>query len=31
MRQVKITVLKTTFDKKLAAEYGAEWLNTFPC
>ena len=26
MKKVKITVLKTTFDKKLAEEYGAEGL-----
>ena len=27
MKKVKITVLKTTFDKELAAEYGAPGLD----
>lgn len=27
MKKVKITVLKTTLDKELAAEYGAENLD----
>ena len=26
MSKVKITVLKTTLDKELAREYGADWL-----
>lgn len=30
MRKVKITVLKTTFDKELAAEYGAQGLTACP-
>ena len=30
MRKVRITVLKTTFDKDLAAEYGAEGLTACP-
>ena len=30
MKKVKITVLKTTFDKDLAAEYGAEGLTPCP-
>ena len=30
MRRVKITVLKTTLDKELAAEYGAEDLDVCP-
>ena len=30
MKKVKITVLKTTFDKDLAAEYGAEGLTACP-
>ena len=27
MKKVKITVLKTTFDKELAKEYGADGVN----
>ena len=30
MKKVKITVLKTTLDKELAAEYGAEGLKACP-
>ena len=30
MKQVKITVLKTTLDKELAAEYGSEGLTACP-
>lgn len=30
MRKVRITILKTTFDKELAAEYGAEGLTACP-
>ncbi len=30
MKKVKITVLKTTFDKELAEEYGAEGLGPCP-
>jgi len=30
MKQVKITVLKTTLDKELAAEYGVEGLTACP-
>lgn len=30
MNKVKITVLKTTFDKELAEEYGVEGLKTCP-
>lgn len=30
MKKVKITVLKTTFDKELAQEYGAEGLTECP-
>lgn len=30
MKKVKITVLKTTFDAELAAEYGAEGLGPCP-
>jgi len=30
MKKVKITVLKTTFDEKLAKEYGAEGLKACP-
>ena len=30
MKRVKITVLKTTFDKELAAEYGAKDLTACP-
>ena len=30
MKKVKITVLKTTLDKELAAEYGAEGLGPCP-
>lgn len=30
MNKVKITVLKTTFDKELASEYGAEGLKPCP-
>lgn len=30
MKKVKITVLKTTLDKELAAEYGAEGLTACP-
>lgn len=30
MNKVKITVLKTTFDKELASEYGVEGLGTCP-
>ena len=30
MKKVKITVLKKTLDKELAAEYGAEGLTTCP-
>lgn len=30
MKKVKITVLKTTFDAQLAAEYGAEGLGPCP-
>ena len=30
MKKVKITVLKTTLDRKLAAEYGAEGLTACP-
>lgn len=30
MKKVKITVLKTTFDKELAEEYGAEGLKACP-
>lgn len=30
MKKCKITVLKTTLDKKLAAEYGIESLGAFP-
>lgn len=30
MNKVKITVLKTTFDKELAKEYGAEGLSACP-
>lgn len=30
MNKVKITVLKTTFDKELAEQYGAEGLSTCP-
>ena len=30
MNKVKITVLKTTLDKELAAEYGAEGLKACP-
>ena len=30
MKKVKITVLKTTLDQKLAAEYGAEGLGLCP-
>lgn len=30
MNKVKITVLKTTFDKELAEEYGAEGLGACP-
>lgn len=30
MNKVKITVLKTTFDKELAEEYGAEGLTACP-
>ena len=30
MKKVKITVLKTTFDKELADEYGAEGLGPCP-
>lgn len=30
MKKVKITVLKTTFDKELVAEYGAEGLTACP-
>lgn len=31
MKKVKITVLKTTLDEELAAEYGAEGLGPCPC
>ena len=30
MKKVKITVLKTTLDEELAAEYGAEGLGPLP-
>lgn len=30
MKKVKITVLKTTLDKELAAEYGVKWLTACP-
>ena len=30
MNKVKITVLKTTFDAELAAQYGAEGLDACP-
>lgn len=30
MKKVKITVLKTTFDKELAAEYGSEGIGACP-
>ena len=30
MKKVKITVLKTTLDKELAAEYGAKGLTACP-
>lgn len=30
MKKVKITVLKTTLDKDLASEYGAEGLTACP-
>lgn len=30
MKRVKITVLKTTFDRELASEYGAEGLGACP-
>ena len=30
MKKVKITVLKTTIDKELVKEYGADGLNAFP-
>ena len=30
MKKVKITVLKTTFDKELANEYGADGLTACP-
>ena len=30
MKKVKITVLKTTLDKELAAEYGVDGLSTCP-
>lgn len=30
MRKVRIKILKTTFDKELAAEYGAEGLTACP-
>jgi len=30
MKKVKITVLKTTFDQELAAEYGSEGLTACP-
>ena len=30
MKKVRITVLKTTFDKELAEEYGAEGLTACP-
>lgn len=30
MKKVKITVLKTTLDEELAAEYGAEGLSVCP-
>lgn len=30
MKKVKITVLKTTLDRELAAEYGAEGLTAYP-
>ena len=30
MKKVKITVLKTTLDRELAAEYGAEGLTACP-
>ena len=30
MKKVKITILKTTLDKELAAEYGAEGLDACP-
>lgn len=30
MKKVKITVLKTTLDKELAQEYGAEGLKACP-
>ena len=30
MKKVKITVLKTTLDEELAAEYGAEGLGPCP-
>ena len=30
MKKVKITVLKTTFDKELAKEYGADGLTACP-
>lgn len=30
MKRVRITVLKTTLDQKLAAEYGAEGLSACP-
>ena len=30
MKKVKITVLKTTLDKELAAEYGVEGLTACP-
>lgn len=30
MKKVKITVIKTTFDKELASEYGAEGLGPCP-
>lgn len=30
MKKVKITVLKTTFDKELSAEYGADGLGPCP-
>lgn len=30
MKKVKITILKTTFDKDLAAEYKAEGLTSCP-
>lgn len=31
MKKVKITVLKTTLDKELAMEYGADNLTAFQC